>query len=270
MKWGFWRSPLDWRGRVRRAWLQDASGVRWGLPAAVAAMGFGMGLVGLGFGDSLQTQQEQLLDLQASNAAQQAHWTREAPLREQAQAVRESVSAWQSTLRWSQPTPWLHWPEHAKGLGVTLQRIQPVSVQTTAHHVQHRVALEGQGGLPNVDALWRELGRRGWWITPLTMRMEGSREGAVTWQGQWAVHQVLPQDASLPTSAGPLVFEKEPWVKGWLTDGGPSIAAAHAAVSVAPAVKLTGDWLLAGQDSAEPSNAVALTPWPQTQWTDMR
>jgi hypothetical protein len=269
MTWTFTVTPSRWRGRVRRAWLQDTAGMRWGLPAAVSALGFGMGLVGLGFGDSLQNQQEQLLDLQASNAAQQARWAREAPVREQAQAVRKSVSAWQSALRWSQPSPWLRWPDHAKGLGVTLQRIQPVSVQTTAHHVQHRVALEGQGSLPDVDAFWRELGRRGWWVTPLNMRMEWSREGRVTWQGQWAVHQALPEDA-LPTNTETLVFDHEPWVKGWLTEGGPSIAAAHAAVPVAPAVKLEGDWWLAGQELAEAGDGVALTPWPKTHWTHMR
>jgi len=270
MTWVLWGAPSHWRGRVRSAWLMDSMGVRWGLPAGVVALGFGMGLAGLGFGDSLQAQQTQLLDLQASNAAQQARWVREAPLREQAQAVREAVSAWQSALRWSQPSPWLDWPDHAKGLGVTLQRIQTVSVQTTAHHVQHRVALQGQGSLPDVDAFWRELGRRGWWVTPLNMRMEGSREGLVTWQGQWAVHQALPKDAAKPTPSGSLVFEKEPWVKAWLTEGGPSIAAAHAVVSVAPAVKLAEDWLLAGQDSAEPVDAVALTPWPKTHWSHMR
>lgn len=269
MTWGFWGSPSHWRGRVRRAWMQDATVVRWGLPAAVAALGFGLGLVGLGFGDALQVKQEQLLELQASNAAHQAQWAREAPVREQAHAVRAAVSAWQSALRWSQPSPWLQWPAHAKGLGVTLQRIQPISVQTTAHHVQHKVALQGQGSLPDVDAFWRELGRQGWWITPLNMRMEGSRDGSVTWQAQWAVHQALPEDAPLATTTGPLVLEQASWVKGWLTDGGPSIAAAHAAVSVAPAVKLEGDWSLAGQGSAAPNDASALSPWPKTDWTQM-
>ncbi|MDP4621663.1 MAG: hypothetical protein NWS85_02105 [Hydrogenophaga sp.] len=270
MTWGGWRAPLHWRGRVRRAWLQDATIVRWGLPAGVAALGFGLGLVGLGFGDALQVKQEQLLELQASNAAHQAQWAREAPVREQAQAVRAAVSAWQSALRWPQSSPWLQWPAHAKALGVTLQRIQPVSVHTTAHHVQHKVALQGQGSLSDVDAFWRELGRQGWWVTPLNMRMEGSRDGSVTWQAQWAVHQALPNDAPLPTNTGPLVLEQASWVKGWLTDGGPSIAEAHAVVSVAPAVKLDGDWSLAGQDSAEPVDAMALTPWPKTDWTHMR
>jgi Tfp pilus assembly protein PilP len=67
-----------------------------------------------------------------------------------------------------------------------------------------------------------------------------------------------------------LVFEKEPWVKGWLTEGGPSIVAAHAAVPVAPAVKLEADWSLAGQDFAEPSGAVVPMPWPKTDWAQMR
>lgn len=270
MTWGFWGAPSHWRGRVRRAWLHDASGVRWGLPVGMAALGFGMGLAGLGFGDALQVKQAQLQDLQASNAAQQARWAREAPVREQAPAVRASVSAWQSALRWSQPSPWLQWPAHAKGLGVTLQRIQPVSVQTMAHHVQHRVALEGQGSLPDVDAFWRELGRRGWWVTPLSMRMDASREGSVTWQAQWAVHQALPQDAPLPTTPWPRVLEQASWVKGWLTDGGPSIAKLHAAVSVAPDVRLDGGWSLAGQETAERDGVRGLTPWPQTDWTHMR
>ena len=269
MTWGSWVWS-QWRARVRRCWLQDAACVRWGLPAVVAVIGFGLGLFALGFGDALQAKQAQLLALQQSNAAQQARWVREAPVREQAHAVRESVQAWQSALRWSQSAPWLQWPEHAKGLGVTLQRIQPVSVQTTAHHVQHRVALEGEGSLPNVDAFWRELARRGWWVTPLSMRMEGARDGSVTWQAQWAVHQALPEDPSPPTTAGPLVFEKGPWVKGWLTEGGPSIVAAHAAVPVAPAVKLEADWSLAGQDFAEPSGAVVPMPWPKTDWAQMR
>lgn len=260
----------DWRVRLRRAWLQDTVGVRWGVPAGVATVGFCLGLAGLGLGDSLTATQGQLLDLQQSNAAKQARWAHEAPVREQAPAVQASVLAWQSALRWSQPAPWLQWSEHASALGVTLERIQPVSVQTTAHHVQHTVALEGQGSLPDVDAFWRELGRRGWWVTPLSMRMVGSREGAVTWQAQWAVHQALPEDAPLATTTGPLVLEQASWVKGWLTDGGPSIAAAHAAVSVAPAVKLGEDWSLAAQDAAEPSEAVALSPWPKTDWTHMR
>lgn len=270
MTWGFGGAPAHWRGRVRRVWLEDATAVRWGLPAGVAALGFGLGLTVLGLGDSLKAKQGQLLALQARNAAQQAQWAREAPVREQAHAVRAAVSAWQSALRWSQPSPWLQWPAHAKGLGVTLERIQPVSVHTTAHHVQHRVALEGQGSLPDIDAFWRELGRQGWWVTPLNMRMQGSREGPVTWQAQWAVHQALPEDAPLATTTGPLIFEKQPWVKGWLSDGGPSIVAAHAAVSVAPAVRLEGDWSLARQESAEPSDAVALSPWPKTDWTHMR
>lgn len=259
-----------WRRLLRRSWLEDTVGLRWGLPAVFAALGFCLGLVGLGFGDALQTKQSQLLALQQSNAVQHARWVREAPLREQAPAVRASVLAWQSGLRWSQSAPWLQWSEHAQGLGVTLQRIQPVSAQTTAHHVLHKVALEGKGNLLDVDAFWRELGRRGWWVTPLSMRMEGSRDGSVTWQAQWAVYQALPEDAPLPTTTGPLGFEKEPWVKGWLTDGGPSIAAAHAAVSVAPAVKLEGRWSLASHDLAEPSNAMALSPWPKTDWTHMR
>lgn len=263
-------SLLRWRKRVRRVWLQDAAGMRWGLPAGVAASGFGLGLFGLGLGDDLLVKQEQLLSLQASNAARQARWGREAAVREQAPALQASVSAWQSALRWSQPSPWLQWPKQAKGMGVTLQRIQTVSVQTTAYHVQHRVSLEGQGSLPDVDAFWRELGRQGWWVTPLSMRMEGAREGSVTWQAQWAVHQALPEDAPMPSSAGPRVHEPASWVKAWLTDGGPSIAAAHAAVSVAPAVKWDEAWSLAGQDLAQANDPAVLLPWPKTDWAHMR
>ena len=269
MTWGFWGALSHWRGRVRRAWLKDEAGVRCGLPAVVAVVVFGLSLAVLRFGDSLHAKQSQLLALQASNAAQEARWTREAPVREQAHAVRAAVAAWQSGLRWSQPSPWLQWPAHAKRLGVTLQRIQPVSVHSTSHHEQHRVSLEGQGSLSDIDAFWRELGRQGWWITPLNMRMEGSREGTVTWQAQWAVHQALPEDAPLSTATGTLVTEQASWVKGWLNDGGPSISAVHAAVSVTPAVKLEGDWSLAGLESAEPSGVVALTPWPKTDWTQM-
>lgn len=259
-----------WYRRVRRVWLQDAVGIRWGLPLGVAASGFGLGWFGSGLGEASQVKQDQLLNLQASNAAREARWDREAALREQAKSLRASVSSWQSTLRWSQPSPWLQWPKEAKALGVTLQRIQPVSVQTTAHHVQHRVALEGQGSLLNVDALWRELGRQGRWITPLTMRMEASREGSVTWQAQWLVHEALPEDAPLPTSTGPRVLEQASWVKAWLTDGGPSIAAAHAAVSVAPAVKWDEGWSLASQDLSQTSDAAPLQAWPKTDWAHMR
>lgn len=260
----------DWRVRFRRAWLQDTVAVHWGVPAGVATVGFCLGWAGLGLDDSLTATQGQLLDLQQSNAAKQARWAHEAPLREQAPAVQASVLAWQSALRWSQPAPWLQWSEHASALGVKLQRIQPVSIQTTAHHVQHTVALEGQGSLPDVDAFWRELGRRGWWVTPLSMRMEVSREGAVTWQAQWAVHQALPEDSPLPSPTGPLVVETESWAKTWLSKGGPSIAAAHAAVPVAPAVKLERDWSLAGHVLAEPLGGVVRTPWPKTDWAHMR
>ena len=47
MTWVLWGAPSHWRGRVRSAWLMDSMGVRWGLPAGVAALGFGMGLAGL-------------------------------------------------------------------------------------------------------------------------------------------------------------------------------------------------------------------------------
>lgn len=261
---------LRWRTSVRRAWLLDAPVMRWGLPVGFATLGFSLGVVGLGWGDRLSAQQAQLRELKQSNAAKQSLWVREAPMRAKAQAVSDSVLAWQSALRWTQSAPWLAWPEDAQQVGVTLQRIKPVSIDQTADLVRHRVALQGEGQLIDVDALWRKLGRQGWWITVENMRMEVSGEGRVSWHAQWALHQALPADAPLPASSAPGPFLKEPWVNGWLAQGGPSIAVAHAGVPVAPEVSLHERWALAGLNPVERAGAVVPSPWPRTDWAQMR
>ncbi len=255
---------LQWQARLqrqwRRAWTQDAAWVRWGLPAGMVGLGLVAGSLVLGSTGSLADQQAQLLDLRQRNVEQQRLWASQAPWREQAATVKSSVLAWQLGLRWQQDTPWLLWSDQAKAWGVTLQRIQAVSVQTTAHHVQHRISLEGTGRLSEVEAFWRALGRQGWWVSLVSMRMDASAPAGVTWQAQWALHEVLPADAPRAPVEAHQAGSQAQWVKQWLAEGGPSIAAAHAAVPPAP--------------TAKPSDGVPVASeaavWPRTDWRQMR
>jgi len=254
---------------VQRAWERDLRVVRWGLPGCAIALGLGLGLFCFGTGPSLQTLQAQLDDVHHRHAVQQTQWQSENALREQALAVEDSFLAWQSALRWQQPSPWLHWPEHAQAFGVTVERIQAAHVQVSEHHVQHRIVLEGQGHLADVDAWWRALGRQGWWITLKGMRMQVSPSAPASWQAQWVVHEGLPADAI--RAAQPLkgAFAKTQWAQAWLREGGPTIAQVHAQVSVAP------QWPASvggSVDHAVETSVVMPKPlsWPKTEWTDMQ
>ena len=259
----------SWRRQAWLAWAQDRPVVRWGFPSAAAALGLCLGWFLLRSDTSLKDVQSQLDLVRQHHSLQATRWLSEAPLREQASALQTSYQAWQSSLRWRQASPWLQWPEQAQAFGVTIQRIQPVSVQTTAHHVQHKITLEGTGELADVDAWWRELGRRGWWVTLQSMRMQASRASASTWQAQWVVHEGLPADAPMGSVAVKGEFMKAKWAQSWLREGGPSMAQVHAGVSVAPSVKWTGDWTLASSSEENRAGVATPLPWPKTEWTHM-
>lgn len=253
---------------VRRVWERDQLVVRWGLPGGAVALGLGLGLLSFGTGPSLRALQAQLEELHHRHALQRTQWQSEDALREQASALEDSFLAWQSALRWQQPSPWLHWPEHAQAFGVTVERIQAAHVQVSKHHIEHRIVLEGQGQLADVDAWWRALGQQGWWITVQGMRMQVSPTAPASWQAQWVVHEGLPADAVLAAKPVKGAFAKTQWAQAWLREGAPSIAQVHAQVSVAP------EWpVSAGSvDHAVETNVVMAKPssWPKTEWTDMR
>lgn len=259
-----------WPRQAWLAWVQDWAVVRWGLPSAAAALGLSLGWFLFSADPPLKDVQAQLALARQHHSLQETRWLRESSLREQAPALQVSYLAWQSSLRWRQASPWLQWPELAQAFGVTVQRIQPVSVQTTAHHVQHKINLEGTGELVDVDAWWRELGRRGWWVTLQSMRMQASRASASTWQAQWVVHEGLPADAPTGSVAIKGEFMKAQWAQLWLREGGPSMAQVHAGVSVAPSVKWTGDWTLASSKAESLTVVDMPLPWPKTEWTHMR
>lgn len=257
----------SWRQRFEQAWLNDVAWVRWGIPIAVCCSVFGLGSHGLSLGDAFKENELQLFSTQNRNALLTSQWSREAALREGEQAGRASVKSWQSGLVWTQAAPWLQWPEKAKVWGVTLNRIQPTLAKPAQHHVQHWVALEGTGDLSNLDAFWRDLGRKGWWVTVQSMRMDASRDGAVNWQAQWAVHEATASDASAGQKGGVVKAE---WVKGWLQEGGPSVAKHHESVSVVASVRLDGEWTLATLSQPLRSDLSLPAPWPNTDWTQMR
>lgn len=269
-----WGAVLQFLITLRRqallAWVQDRPVVRWGLPCTTSALGLCLGWVLFKADPTHQEVQAQLAHVRQQHSLQVSRWLRESSLREQAPTLQASYLTWQASLRWHHASPWLLWPEQAQAFGVTVQRIQPVSVQTTAHHVQHKISLEGAGSLADVDAWWRELGRRGWWVTLQSMRMQASRASATLWQAQWVVHEGLPADASMGSVAIKGEFMKAQWAQAWLREGGPSVAQVHAGVSVAPSVKWEGDWALASSiEEARPPIATP-SPWPKTEWTHMR
>jgi hypothetical protein len=197
---------------------------------------------------------------------QDSHWHLEAAAREREHAAHSAVLNWQSTLIWPGPAPWLLWAEQAQSVGVTIKRLRPTNVQTAANHARHTVSVEAEGSLAGVDAFWRELGRRGWWVTSEHMQMVATDAGALTWQAQWVVHQALASEAQANlsvTSASKLL--KLQWVQRWLDEGGPSIASAHAGV---PAVELSLG--LPKTNTPLHSDAVRPLPWPYTDWGRMR
>ncbi len=269
-RWPVLQLMRSYRHAVVLAWEQDRVWVRWGLPCAAAALGLSLGWLLLREDPSVQDLQAQLDLVRQQHSKQEARWLSESSLRDQAPALKASYLAWQSSLRWHQASPWLQWPEQAQAFGVSIQRIHPVSVQTTAHHVQHKIVLEGTGELADVDAWWRELGRQGSWVTLQSMRMQVSGISASTWHAQWLVHEGLPADAPMSNVAVKGGFMKAQWAQLWLREGAPSLAQVHAGVSVAPSVKGTDDWTLASVNKNISTLVVAPLPWPKTEWTHMR
>lgn len=269
-RWRWLLMVKSWQREAALAWGQDRAVIRWVLPSTAIALGLSLGLFLLREDSSIQDLQVQLDLVRQHHARQEARWLSESSLRDQAPALKSSYLAWQSNLRWSQASPWLQWPDKAQAFGVTIQRIRPVSVQANAHHIQHKIALEGTGDLADVDAWWRELGRQGWWVTLLNMKMQTSQTWGSKWQAQWLVHEGLPADAPMGSVTVKGRFMKAQWAQSWLREGGPSLAQVHASVVVAPSVKWTGDWTLAS--SSEDSRALGGTPlpWPKTEWTHMR
>jgi hypothetical protein len=258
-----------WRRRGEAWWLQDHRVIRWGLPVLVAVLSGMMGA--LVFSTTPSADGQQLQALEQSNAAKRAKWLEDEPVRQREQALKEAVLAWQTGLRWREPSPWLQWPALAQPLGVRLSRVHPVSTQTMDHHVQHTVALQGTGRLNDIDALWREWGRRGWWVTLVSMRMSLTPDGTSSWQAQWALNQGLPLDAplKLPPNSQPS-FIKSQWAERWLNEGGPDVAQAHAGVAVVTPLKVEEGWTLASLSNPLRPELAVPAPWPHTPWEQMR
>ena len=149
-RWPGLQLVYSWRRQAWQAWVQDRAVVRWGVPSVAAALGLSLGWFLFRADPPLKDVQAQLDLVRQHHSLQETRWLSESSLREQAPALQTSYLAWQSSLRWRQASPWLQWPDQAQALGVTIQRIQPVSVQTTAHHVQHKITLEGSGELADV------------------------------------------------------------------------------------------------------------------------
>jgi hypothetical protein len=269
-RWQGFKLVTSWRRQAWLAWVQDSTLVRWGLPSAVVALGLSLGWFGFRADPSLTDVQAQLDLVREQHSLQETRWLSESALREQVPALQASYLAWQTSLRWNQASPWLQWPKQAKDFGLTVHRIQPVSVQSTADLVQHKITLEGVGDLADVDAWWRELGRQGWWVTLHSMRMQASRTSLSTWQAQWLVHEGLPADAPVGSAPVKGEFMKAKWAQSWLIEGGPSLAQGHASVSVAPSVKWTGGGTLASPSEDSPNLGGTPLPWPKTEWTHMR
>ncbi len=273
MKWHWetvWQYLTAWRRQALLAWVQDRPVVRWALPSVVGGLGLCLGWLLFRPDPTRQEIESQLAQVRREHSLQVARWSSESYMREQAPALRTSYLAWQESLRWRHASPWLLWPEQAQGFGVSIRRIQPISVQTTAHHVEHRISLEGEGRLSDVDTWWRELARRGWWVTLQSMRMQTSRSSKPLWQAQWVVHEGLPAEVPMGAVAVKGEFMKPQWAQSWLRDGGPDVAQVHARVSVAPSVKWEGGWTLASALEETLPPTMTPSPWPKTEWTHMR
>lgn len=267
-----WRfQQRSWMHRCLTIWLRDPWWLRWGVPVCLGFLCLGLGRFGLGVGVSWEAEASELQALQRRIATHNAKWGQDEAIRQRTPWVEASFQEWQRSLRWPQVTPWLQWPEQARPMGVTLHRISVEAAQRGLYWVEHEVALEGRGRLSDIDAFWRDLGRQGWWITPKNMRMELSDDGAPQWQARWVVHEALtsvPQPIVGAAQAAPRYTSKE--VQRWISEGGPSIADAHARVPVVTPLKVDTNWDLAGLSPQVLRDGVLPTPWPHAPWERMR
>lgn len=270
--WSWWRLVRQrvW-GVCEQSWLSDHLLIRWGLPVA-AGMGVGMlAMLWISAAPSPSSLQAQLHALQQSNALKRRQWQQDEPVRQREQALAEAVRAWQSGMRWEDAAPWLQWPQLAQSLGVDLHRVEARSFQSFDHHEQQVVALEGTGRLRDIDAVWREWGRRGWWVTSLSMRVVLAPDGSSSWQANWAMNQALPIGATRQAAdSSKPHFIKAQWAQRWLSEGGPNIEQFHEDVPAVTPLKMDERWSLDSLNQPLRSDVAVPAPWPHTPWHQMR
>ena len=265
-----WMRQRVW-GFCEESWLSEHPMIRWGLPLTVGVGVWMLGMVWISSAPSPSSLQTQLHALQQNNALKRRQWQQDEPVRQREQALVEAVRTWQSGMRWGDAAPWLQWPQLAQSLGVDLHKVEARTFQTFDHHEHQTVVLEGRGRLSDIDAVWREWGRRGWWVTSLSMRVALTPDGSLNWQANWALNQTLPmgkpQQALAPGQAH---FIKAQWAQRWLSKGGPTIAQFHDDVPVVTPLTMDDRWTLASLSQPLRSDVAVPTPWPHTPWEQMR